>query len=110
MLPQLTTELIRLPVDLIVANGQAAIEAAKQAAETVPIVILAGAAAEETGLITSLAGPGGNLTGESVPPSPGGKRLDLLHRAVVGASCIGMIWIPSAEERYTVGAAPAGSA
>ena len=102
LLPDLAAELVRLPVDLIVAAGPAAIEAARRTTETIPIVMQGGAAATETGLVASLARPGGNLTGESVPPSLGGKRLELVHQAIVGAARIGMVWIPSAEGRFTV--------
>jgi ABC-type uncharacterized transport system substrate-binding protein len=76
-LPALAAELVVLKVNLIVASGTPASFAAKQATSTVPIV-MGGIAADpvETGLVVSLARPGGNITGMSMMTSElGGKRL-----------------------------------
>ena len=63
-LPELAAELVALGVDVIVAQGRPAVVAAKQATSVIPIVIApASSDAVTTGLITSLARPGGNVTG-----------------------------------------------
>ena len=95
-LPELAAELINLKVELIVASGTPASFAAKQATSTIPIV-LAGLAANpvETGLIASLARPGGNVTGMSMMSSQlGGKRLELLKAIVPGLTLVAVFWNP----------------
>ena len=95
-LPELAAELITLKVELIVASGTPASFAAKQATSTIPIV-LAGLAANpvETGLIASLARPGGNVTGMSMMSSQlGGKRLELLKAIVPGLTLVTVFWNP----------------
>ena len=62
-LPALAAELVQLPVDIIVAQGSQAAQAAKDTTVTVPIVTVAGADPVAIGLIASLARPGGNITG-----------------------------------------------
>src|SRR5262252_4864079 len=84
-LPDLTAELVRLKVDLIVASaGTQAATAAKNATETIPIVMIAVRDPVGTGLIASLARPGGNVTGGS--GSAGlemfAKQLELLKETV----------------------------
>ena len=64
-LPDLAAELVRLKVDLIVSGGTQAATAAKNATETIPIVMIAVRDPVGTGLIASLARPGGNVTGVS---------------------------------------------
>jgi putative ABC transport system substrate-binding protein len=83
-LPALAGELVALKVRLILASGTPASVAAKQATSTIPIV-MGGLVADpvETGLVASLAHPGGNITGMSMMTAPlGGKRLELLKRTV----------------------------
>src|SRR6266446_9828441 len=83
-LPELAAELVNLKVELIVASGTPASFAAKQATSTIPIV-MGGISANpvETGLVASLARPGGNITGMSMMTAPlGGKRLELLKKTV----------------------------
>ena len=81
-LPDLAAELVRLQVDIIVAGGTAAVRAAGQATERIPIV-LAGGDAVGTGLMTNLARPGGNITGiASGSVQLSWKRLELLKEAV----------------------------
>jgi ABC-type uncharacterized transport system substrate-binding protein len=92
-------ELVRLKVDAIVAQGWMAQSAAKQATSVIPIVT-APAAGDlvGTGLITSLARPGGNLTGlsdDSVPLSA--KRMELLKEAVPKAAVMAVLW--NADDR-----------
>ena len=63
--PSLVTELVRLEVDVLVVPIRPAILAAKQATKTIPIVMVTGGDPVATGLIDSLARPGGNVTGVS---------------------------------------------
>jgi putative ABC transport system substrate-binding protein len=95
-LPALAAELVGMKVTLIVASGTPASFAAKQATSTIPIV-MGGLAANpiETGLVTSLARPGGNITGMSMMTSQlGGKRLELLKRIVPGLALVAVFWNP----------------
>ena len=81
-LPDLATELVRLNVDLLVALGIKAALAAKQATSTIPIVIPATADPIATGLITSLARPGANITGSAIFGSEmAAKQLELMREA-----------------------------
>jgi putative tryptophan/tyrosine transport system substrate-binding protein len=82
-LPALAEELVRLKVDLIVAGATPAIQAAKNATSTIPIVMPSAADPVRTGLVASLARPGGNVTGLShMHPDLAGKRLELLREIV----------------------------
>jgi ABC-type uncharacterized transport system substrate-binding protein len=77
------TEFLRLKVDLIVTHGSAAILAAKQATSTIPIVFPVQSNPVETGIVASLARPGGNVTGFSLQRSDtAAKRIDLLGEIV----------------------------
>jgi putative tryptophan/tyrosine transport system substrate-binding protein len=62
-LPGLAAELVRLPVDIIVTSSTAAAQAAKDATNTIPIVMMGVSDSVERGLVASLARPGGNVTG-----------------------------------------------
>jgi putative ABC transport system substrate-binding protein len=62
-LPHLAAELVSLKVDVIVAAAIVAVQAAKEATKTIPIVMPVASDAVETGLVASLARPGGNITG-----------------------------------------------
>jgi putative ABC transport system substrate-binding protein len=101
-LPALAAELVALKVDVILAGGTHHALAAKQATRILPIVF---AAAEpvSSGLVTSLARPGGNVTGVSVFTQEElvGKRLELLKLAVPGVSRVAVLWQPGGygEER-----------
>ena len=78
-LPTLAKELVQLKVDLIVARTATAVRAAKNATTTIPIVISVPDAVG-SGLVASLARPGGNITGtSSIMPELAGKRLELLR-------------------------------
>jgi putative ABC transport system substrate-binding protein len=82
--PELAAQLVRLKVDIIVAPGETAVGAAKNATKTIPIIMLgAGADPVEVGLVESLARPGGNITGlTNIAQKVAGKRLELLKEAV----------------------------
>jgi len=84
-LPELTTELVKLKVDIILAaSGDALLRAARNVTKTVPIVMMgAGSDPVAAGLIESLARPGGNVTGiTNLGRDLGGKRLELLKEAI----------------------------
>jgi putative tryptophan/tyrosine transport system substrate-binding protein len=92
-LPGLAAELVGLKVDLIVTRGGPAAEAARQATTTIPIVISGAGDAVGTGLISSLAHPGGNITGITDQAAElSAKRLELLKDAVPRASRIAVLW------------------
>lgn len=92
-LPELAAELLARHPDLVVAFGGPAAEAAKQATSTTPIVVFSAGDVVETGLIASLARPGGNLTGVNDPASVlSAKRLEILSELVPGARRIAVLW------------------
>ena len=98
-LPALAAELVALKVDVIVAEGGNTLVplAAKQATRTIPIVFAAAADPVGSGLVTSLARPGGNVTGlSSLGPELVGKRLELLTQAVPGVGRVAVLWLPGA--------------
>jgi putative ABC transport system substrate-binding protein len=79
-LAPLAEELVRLNAELIVASSTAAVQAAKNATTTIPIIMGAAADAEGSGFVASLARPGGNITGVSMMmPAMSGKLLELLR-------------------------------
>jgi putative ABC transport system substrate-binding protein len=89
-------ELVRLKVDVIVAPGTQAAKAAKQASDTIPIVMVTVGDPVGTGLVASLARPGGNVTGASAQTAElGAKQLELLHEIAPSASRIAVMWDPS---------------
>jgi len=101
-LPALAAELVALKVDVIVAPPTVAALAAKQATRTLPIVFAAAADPITSGLVTSLARPGGNLTGSSfLAPELVGKSLELLKQAVPGVSRIAVLWHPGGQGERT---------
>jgi putative ABC transport system substrate-binding protein len=82
-LPDLAAALVRMRVDVIVARSTPVIRAAKNATRTIPIVMAAAADAVRSGLVTSLARPGGNVTGlTTIQPELAGKRLELLGQII----------------------------
>jgi putative ABC transport system substrate-binding protein len=94
-LPALAAELVALKVDVVVASGTPAALAAKQATRTVPIVFAGVADPVASGLVTTLARPGGNITGLSGQASElVGKCLELLKKAVPGVSRVAVLWQP----------------
>jgi putative ABC transport system substrate-binding protein len=89
--PALVTELIAAKVDVIVTAGTPAALAMKKATTTVPLVMVAVGDPVGTGLVPSLARPGGNLTGlSSIAPDLEGKRLQLLREVVPALSHVAM--------------------
>ncbi len=92
-LPELAAELVHFKVDVIVAAGTLAPLAAKQATTTIPIVMSAAGDPLGSGLVASLAQPGGNVTGLSLMvPDIGGKRLELLKELLPGISRVAVLW------------------
>src|SRR5262245_8093683 len=82
-LPELAADLVRLKVDLIVVTATPSALAAKKATTTIPIVMANAADPVAAGLVTSLARPGGNITGNGgLGPELGTKRLEILKDAV----------------------------
>src|SRR5678815_528721 len=94
---ELAAELVRLKVDIIVAAGGAnLVQAAKNATKTIPIVMVgAGVDPVKTGLIESLARPGGNVTGiTNLNTELGGKRLELFKEAVPKLARVAVLYDP----------------
>jgi putative ABC transport system substrate-binding protein len=101
-LPALAAELVGLKVDVIVAGGQPHALAAMQATRTLPIVFIGAADPVTSGLVTSLARPGGNVTGLSfLAPELVGKRLELLKQAVPGVTRVAVLWEPGGQGERT---------
>ena len=95
-LPALVAELVRLPVDVLVASATPASLAAKHATTTVPIVSVYTADPVAVGLVSSLARPGGNVTGLStLSLEYAGKMLELLGRVVPDASRVAVLGDPT---------------
>jgi len=88
------SELVSLHPDIIVSGlGEPGILALKKATTTIPIVMLVAADPVGTGLVASLARPGGNVTGMSIlAPELGGKRLAILKEAVAKATRVVVLW------------------
>ena len=100
-LPELAAELVRLNVDIIVAaGGTVTVRAVMSATKTIPIVMTGGGADPvKSGLVDSLARPGGNVTGiTNVGRQLGGKRLELLKEAVPKAARIAILYDPAVSE------------
>jgi putative tryptophan/tyrosine transport system substrate-binding protein len=95
-LPALATELVSLQVDVLMTWGTPAALAAKQATGTIPVVFTAVADPILSGLVTSFAQPGGNITGVThIPSELDTKRLELLKETVPNASHIAVLWNPA---------------
>jgi len=95
-LPGLAAELVRLKVDVLVAVGTSATRAAKDATATVPIVFTRIADPVGLGLVTSLARPGGNVTGVSVLTRDlAAKWLELLTETMPGIKRVGVVADPT---------------
>ena len=94
--PALVAELIASGVDVIVTAGTPAAFAVKNATSTIPCVMVAVGDPVGTGLVASLARPGGNLTGlTSIAPDLEGKRLALLREMIPGLSHFAVLWNPA---------------
>jgi putative ABC transport system substrate-binding protein len=99
--------LVSLKVDLIVTHGTPGSRAAKQATATIPIVMAAVGDPVRSGLVASLARPGGNLTGNSILEFDLAlKRLELVKEVVPNASRVGLFFVPGTQ----IGAAAEGGA
>jgi len=91
-LPALATELIQLKVDVILVRGGQQITAAKEATQTIPIVMAPALDAVGQGFVASLARPGGNVTGlTAISSELMAKRLELLKEAVPGVSRVAVL-------------------
>jgi len=94
-LPALAAELVRSKVDLIVTASAHGVLAAKKASKTIPIVFGAAGDPLVSGLVESLARPGGNATGLSaLAPELSAKRLELLKATIPGIVRVAFIWTP----------------
>jgi putative ABC transport system substrate-binding protein len=101
-LPALAAELVALKVDVIVAGATPHTLAAKQATRTLPIVFANAGDPVASGLVTSLARPGGNVTGMSnLHIELVGKCLEQLKLAVQGISRVAVLWQPGAVGERT---------
>jgi putative ABC transport system substrate-binding protein len=93
LLPALAAELVQLPVDVIVVLSSAAAQTAKHTTTTIPIVMVSSGDPVATGLVASLARPGGNLTGlTGLATELSGKRLELLREAVPSLARVAVLW------------------
>jgi putative ABC transport system substrate-binding protein len=92
-LPDLAADLVRSNVEVIAAWSGPAVIAAKRRTTSIPIVIASGGDADRTGLVASLARPGGNVTGVSFQDEALlEKRVQLIREIVPGASRVGVLW------------------
>src|SRR5262249_18604640 len=95
-LPDLAAELVRLKVDVIVAAVTQASLSAKNATGTIPVIMAAVANPVDSGLVASLARPGGNITGTSaMSDEVVGKQLELLKETLPKISRVAAIWNPA---------------
>ncbi len=95
-LPQLAAELVRLNVAVIVADGDPAARAAKQATGTIPVILITVCDPVTEGLVASLARPGGNITGlTSISEELSGKRLEFIKEAFPKARRVAVLWNPA---------------
>jgi putative ABC transport system substrate-binding protein len=94
--PDLAAELVGLRVQVIVTNGTPAALAAKRATTTIPIVMAVTGDPLSTGLVASLAHPGGNVTGlMQLGAGLAAKRLELLREVVPNISRVAFLWNPA---------------
>ena len=92
-LPDLAAELVRLKVDVILTQSTPAAVAAKNATTTIPIVMAGGSDPVATGLVASLARPGGNITGITIMNAEtAGRRLALLKETSAKVSRVAILW------------------
>jgi putative ABC transport system substrate-binding protein len=88
-------ELVHRPVDLIATFGTPPTLAAKQATTTIPIVMMGVGDPVGAGLVSTLAWPGGNITGNTIlSPEVAGKRLQLLKEVIPSLSRVAILWNP----------------
>jgi putative ABC transport system substrate-binding protein len=95
-------ELVDLRVNVIVAGGEAAIRAVKRVTSQIPIVMTLAADPVGSGLVPTLAHPGGNITGMSALASDlASKRVELLKELVAQAKRVAVLWNPSNQSKVT---------
>ena len=95
-LPALFAEMIALKVDVLVTHGTPGGLAAKQATTTIPIVFATAGDAVASGLVASLARPGGNVTGSTYfVPELSAKQLELLKETIPGLTDVGVLMNPA---------------
>jgi ABC-type uncharacterized transport system substrate-binding protein len=95
-LPALVEDIVRLRVDVIVSSATPAIRFAKEQTNTTPIVMAGVTDPIAVGFVTSLARPGGNITGLThLSPDLSGKRLELLKEVVPRLSRVAVLWNPN---------------
>ena len=91
--PDLVQEIVSLKPDVIVMSGTGFIRTAKQVTSTIPIVVAGAGDLVETGVVESLARPGGNVTGTTnISSDLSGKRLELLKEVVPKALRVAIFW------------------
>jgi putative ABC transport system substrate-binding protein len=106
-LRELAAELVGRKPDIIVALSTTAARPAKQATGTIPIVAINMADPVADGLVTSLARPGGNVTGTTfLGPELVAKRLQLLREVVPELSSVAVLWHPNAYSERTMAGMP----
>jgi len=97
LLPSLVNELVQLKPDVLVVGALPAFRAAKEATKSIPIVMVATVDPVATGIVDSLARPGGNITGlASLGRDLSGKRLELLKEVLPKISRVAILWDPDA--------------
>jgi putative ABC transport system substrate-binding protein len=97
-LPELAADLVRLKVDVIVAGGSLTPHAAKSATTTLPVIFTNHGDPLGSGLVVSLARPGGNITGLSLlSPELVGKQLELFKTAVPRIVRMAVLWNPTSQ-------------
>ena len=94
--PELAAELVRLQPDVLIAHTTPSALALKRATTTIPVVMIFVDAAVSEGLVTSLAHPGGNITGLSIPYSAvSGKRLEFLRQVLPHRTRLAVLYNPA---------------
>ena len=100
-LPGLAAELVRLKVDIIFAASGPAAAAAKKATSTIPIIFVGTVDPVASGLVASLARPGGNITGFSLgAPGLFGKRLEIIKETLPRLTRVGFLFNPTNPAGY----------
>jgi putative ABC transport system substrate-binding protein len=95
LIPSHVAELVQMKVDVLVITSLPQIRTAKQTTKTIPIVMITTVDPVATGLIESLARPGGNITGLTrLSRDLSGKRLELLKETAPGISRVGVLGVP----------------
>ena len=100
LLSALAADLVRQKVDVIVAASTQATIAARNATSTIPIVMEVSGDAVGTGLVKSLAHPGGNITGNTmISPEVAGKRMELIKEVIPKLKRVAVLWNPADPPR-----------